>query len=253
MNKYKKQFEEYLNKYNFNSKLSDAIKYVMFSDGNRIRPQLVLAWCDVCGGNIEDALPLALAIECIHTMSLIHDDLPCMDNETIRRGKFCLHLATNEMTAILTGDTLLSMAFSIVANCDLEDSQKLEAIKVLSKASCSMADGQYIEACTLLHSVDEWQVIHYGKTAVLLESACALGVIAANGSYECMSEAMKYGKSLGMAYQIIDDIRDDDGISIIDEMDYLYNTINSYKNNCDIGDETNSRSFLTSLAKKVLI
>lgn len=249
MNKYKMKFEKHINEYICDGFLSDAIKYAMLGDANRIRPQVLMAWCEACGGNIDDAIPLAMAVECGHTMSLIHDDLPCMDDAVTRRGKQCLHLATSEATAVLSGDMLLSAAFFIIANCNLSDKQRLVAIKILSKTACLMADGQYAELCGASES---WQTIYYDKTAALLEAACMLGVVAANGSPEQMLEAQRYGKGLGMAYQIVDDIKDNDGIAANTALEDLRCMIQEFHNDCDVGYETESRAFLTTLAKKVL-
>ena len=252
MKDYKKLFEEYLNSYMFPDSMLNIIKYVMYDSGNRIRPQLALAWCEACGGEITSAMPFALAVECIHTMSLIHDDLPCMDNETMRRGKLCLHKTEGEAVAVLCGDLLLSLAFNIITKCDISEEQRIKAISVLSETACNMANGQYIELTADPNTIEEWTEVHKGKTAGLLEAACMLGVIAANGTELQFNKAMLYGRSIGLGYQLIDDIRDHDGISNKISNDISNQLIQGYIHNCEVNNGTNASAFLTKFAKAVL-
>lgn len=252
MTDYRQLFENYLEEQRFDGSLGPAIDYVIRNGGNRIRPQLVLAWCDACGGQVEDTLPLALAVECVHTMSLVHDDLPCMDNSNERRGKPCLHVAMDEQTAVLCGDKLLAYAFNIVTNADYDDEQIISALYVLSKVACNMADGQHLELVSEETTVEKWTEIHEGKTASLLECACVLGVIAANGCESQLIKAKTYGRSLGLGYQLLDDTRDNDGISTKLDTNDIEQLMATYSTGCYMGMEAEAYQFLTEFARKVL-
>lgn len=190
-----------------------AMRYSLFAGGKRLRPILCLAAAESCGGKINAALPLACAVECIHTYSLIHDDLPSMDNDDLRRGRATCHKVFGEGIAILAGDALLTIAFEIAARAkttshyDLRDffreiatgagSQKLIAGQVADLE----AEGRRINRAQLRY-------IHENKTAALLTASVRLGAMAANANAKQLTAITAFGRALGLAFQVIDDILD---------------------------------------------
>lgn len=189
-----------------------AMKYSLSNGGKRLRPILVLEFCRVCGGNINDALPLACAIEFIHTYSLIHDDLPCMDNDDMRRGNPSCHKMYGESTALLAGDALLTHAFEIVSGSDLNDSQIASAVSLLAQNAGvgGMIGGQILDLKYENQdpNISELLTVHKLKTGALISAACLLGCIAANAAGNQISAASKYAYNLGIAFQIKDDLLD---------------------------------------------
>lgn len=192
--------------------LFEAMRYSLLAGGKRLRPVMVLAFCELCGGNADAALPFAAAIEMVHTYSLIHDDLPCMDNDDLRRGKPTNHCVFGEAKAVLAGDGLLTAAFSQLASAKLPAKQVVEAVRVLSLCAgeLGMVGGQVLDMdaenriCTEQEVID----IQSRKTGALISAACQLGVIAAGGSIEQQNAAAAYADALGLAFQIRDDILD---------------------------------------------
>ena len=193
------------------SLIEDAMKYSLESGGKRVRPMLVLEFCRICGGDIEKALPFAAAVEFIHTYSLIHDDLPCMDNDDMRRGKPASHIKYGEANALLAGDALLTHAFSALAAADVNAENVVDAVKELSAfaGANGMIGGQIIdlegENKNLL--IDDLFLMDKLKTAALITSACVLGCISAD-CYDNIPAAKKFAENLGIAFQIIDDVLD---------------------------------------------
>lgn len=192
----------------------EAMKYSLQNGGKRIRPVLTLEFCRLCGGDIMDALDLACAVEMIHTYSLIHDDLPCMDNDDMRRGKPSCHIRYGENYALLAGDGLLTIAFEVIAKSSLAVShpdRALKAISVLaSNAGCmGMIGGQVVDLKSEGFKIDleTLRLMDSLKTGALIKAAAMLGVIAA-GKEEFMHTAQKYTEFLGHAFQIVDDILD---------------------------------------------
>lgn len=194
----------------------EAMIYSLTSGGKRIRSILVLEFCRINGGDINKALPIAAAIEMIHAYSLIHDDLPCMDDDEMRRGKPSCHAKFGESTALLAGDALLTLAFEVISTASTIDMLSAEgclrAIRVL--ASCAgidgMVGGQVMDLLDEGKVIDEQtlNVTHLKKTGALIKAACKLGVIAANGSAAEMKKAEEFAQSFGLAFQIVDDILD---------------------------------------------
>lgn len=191
----------------------EAMRYSLLDAGKRVRPTLTLAFCEALGGNINSAIDFACAVEMIHTYSLIHDDLPCMDDDDMRRGKPSCHKAFDEATALLAGDALLTLAFQTLSECDKQpDSVKIKAIQALSKLSgvAGMIGGQVID----LDSEDKQVTLETlitmdsGKTCALIEAACVLGCLCAGGDDDAVNAAMAYSHGVGMAFQIVDDILD---------------------------------------------
>lgn len=191
--------------------ITDAMRYSISAGGKRIRPVLVLEFCRICGGNAENAVSAACAIEMIHTFSLIHDDLPCMDNDDFRRGRPSCHKAYNESLALLAGDALENMAYKIIADDDrINDSIKVKLIRVLTKATEDMIKGQVIDTENEGKMMSESLLLRMYdmKTAALLKAACVMGCICAEAGETQIDAAYRYAFDLGTAFQIIDDILD---------------------------------------------
>ncbi|HEX5177298.1 MAG TPA: farnesyl diphosphate synthase [Chthoniobacteraceae bacterium] len=190
-----------------------AMRYSVFAGGKRLRPILSLAAAEACGGELSRAMPAACAIECVHTYSLIHDDLPCMDDDDLRRGRPTNHKVFGEGIAVLAGDALLTVAFEILAAAPATRRYPV-AILVgeLARAagSRSLIAGQVLdlEGESRKTSLRELQFIHRAKTAALLTAAIRLGAMSANASAMRLKALTRFGEALGLAFQIIDDILD---------------------------------------------
>jgi geranylgeranyl diphosphate synthase type II len=196
--------------------LHRAMHYSLFAGGKRVRPALVLASAESVGGSAAEALNTACAFECIHTYSLIHDDLPAIDNDDMRRGRPTCHKAFGEAAAILAGDALLTAAFELVAATKTTDPAKvIKVIAELSKASGSvgMIGGQMVdiesEGAEVPFPVLEY--IHIHKTGELILAAVRCGAIMGGASQKELEALSRYGKSIGLAFQIADDILDVEG------------------------------------------
>ena len=190
-----------------------AARYSLLGKGKRLRPILTLATVETLGGCIETALFPACALEMIHTYSLIHDDLPCMDDDDFRRGKPSLHRAFSESSAVLTGDYLLTYAFEVIAQApNLTPLQKIQLIDILAKNSGSegMVGGQImdVEAEEKNINLETLQQIHRRKTGALLTASILFGAIIANASKEETQILQQFGQDIGLAFQIIDDVLD---------------------------------------------
>jgi len=186
--------------------ITAAARYSVFSGGKRFRPQLTLA----IGG--PDALIPACAIELVHTYSLIHDDLPCMDNDDLRRGKLTLHKVYSEGHALLTGNFLLTYAFQLLAEAPLLSAhQKIELITILSRAvgAEGMIGGQAIDICNPILTLETLTDLHMKKTGALITAAVEFGGIVAN--YPDREVLRTLGKDLGILFQLLDDLADNDG------------------------------------------
>lgn len=193
--------------------LFDAMQYSLMAGGKRIRPILAFEFCRVCGRDWKNAAPFAAAIEMIHTYSLIHDDLPCMDNDDYRRGRLTNHKVYGEGMAVLAGDALLTDAFGIAASAQLPNpSDMATAIGVLSECagSLGMVGGQVLDIMSEERELTEQEVldIQNRKTGCLISAACALGVIAGGGSEKQYEAACQFAAGLGLAFQIRDDMLD---------------------------------------------
>jgi geranylgeranyl diphosphate synthase type II len=193
--------------------LHRAMRYSLFAGGKRLRPILCLAAAEACGGKIRNALPLACALECIHTYSLVHDDLPSMDNDDFRRGRPTCHKIFGDGIAILAGDALLTIAFEIVSNAKptsrYDTSSLLREIAVAA-GSQKLIAGQVadLEAEGKNVQREQLQFIHENKTAAILKSSVRLGAMSANADARKLSAVTRFGERLGLAFQIIDDILD---------------------------------------------
>lgn len=194
----------------------EAMRYSIFAGGKRLRPILMLSFCEICGGDVNEALPFACAMEMIHTYSLIHDDLPAMDNDDLRRGMPTSHIKFGEATAILAGDALLNRAFEIVSAYDGKYPERaLKAINILALSSGTegMIGGQVvdIESEGREITLDELRYLYLGKTGAIIRSACTIGTLMGGGNDEEIKAADEFAKNLGIAFQIQDDILDVEG------------------------------------------
>ncbi len=194
--------------------LWEAMGYSLFAGGKRIRPILTLAACEAVGGKMEDVLPAACAIEMVHTMSLIHDDLPCMDNDDYRRGRLTNHKVYGEAQALLAGDALLAYAFQIMAQTPspVPPSRTVEAMELLARASAAegMMGGQSVdllsEGKTL--PLEALQSLHRMKTGALLKASILCGGILGGAGPPEMAALTRFSEEAGISFQIVDDILD---------------------------------------------
>lgn len=192
--------------------LFDSMRYSLLAGGKRLRPIFVLDFCRMCGGNWQKALPFAAAVEMIHTYSLIHDDLPCMDDDDLRRGKPTNHKVYGEAMAVLAGDALLTTAFKQLTQADFPAEARIKAVEVLSDCAgeLGMVGGQVLDIqseerqCTRQEVID----IQSRKTGALIKAACVLGVLAGQGSGAQIEAAAGFAEHLGLAFQIRDDMLD---------------------------------------------
>ena len=195
-------------------RILDAMKYSLLAGGKRIRPILTLAATESVGGAPERALPAACALEMIHTYSLIHDDLPAMDNDDLRRGKPTCHIAFDEATAILAGDALLTMAFEMLSSIDPEQTEShpvwLPVIHTIARSAgyLGMIEGQMqdIESEGRQLSRTELENMHALKTGALIEASVHAGALIGNGSAKQIEKLGIYARNIGLAFQVTDDI-----------------------------------------------
>lgn len=217
MNEYKSLIDEKLAEYFMPAGLPydgllESMRYSLTAGGKRIRPILVLEFCRISGGDVQKALPVACAVEMLHTYSLIHDDLPCMDNDDLRRGKPTNHVVYGECTAVLAGDALQAEAFGTILRSELPAEVRANCAEILADAvgSDGMCAGQFLDMKgeNMVLSEDELNEINSRKTGALLIAACRMGVAAAGGSDEQLEAAALFGAAIGAAFQIRDDILD---------------------------------------------
>ena len=198
------------------NRLFDAMEYSLLAGGKRLRPILAFEFCRMCGRDWKSAAPFAAAIEMIHTYSLIHDDLPCMDNDDYRRGRLTNHKVYGEAMAVLAGDALLTDAFSVAATAQLPRTEDMAlAIGVLSECagSLGMVGGQVLDIMSEERDCTENEVIaiQSRKTGALINAACVLGAIAGGANEEQLEAASRFAGALGIAFQIRDDMLDQIG------------------------------------------
>lgn len=219
--------------------LQDAMEYSLLVGGKRIRPVLTLETCRLCGGDIQTALPFACAVEMVHTYSLIHDDLPAMDDDDLRRGHPTNHVVYGESTAILAGDALLTAAFEHLTYAKLPADRIVAAVQCLSYAagSAGMVGGQALDMAGEGRALnkEELNLLQSLKTGALISAAAELGCIAAGGGPEQRTQVRTYAQALGRAFQVRDDMLD-----VISSREELGKPIGS--------DQTNEKStFVTAL------
>lgn len=202
----------FLNEGEPQQKLFEAMRYSLLAGGKRLRPVLVLEFCRLCGGDWQKAAPFAAAVEMVHTYSLIHDDLPCMDNDDYRRGRLTNHKVYGEATAVLAGDALLTAAFSSLTAAPYSPETRVRAVETLARCAgeLGMVGGQLLDmesaerACTQQEILD----IQSRKTGAFIRAACLLGVLAGGGSEAQEQAAGTFADHLGLAFQIRDDMLD---------------------------------------------
>ncbi|MBC3937446.1 MULTISPECIES: polyprenyl synthetase family protein [Anaerotruncus] len=225
MNRYEQQLASYATQVNdalrerlhFDRELRqivvvDAMRHSLLDAGKRLRAAMVLEFGRLTHASREGAMALACAIEMIHAYSLIHDDLPCMDDDDFRRGKPSCHKAFGEANALLAGDGLLTLAFETAADAPLSDAQRVEAVRTLAKAAgvCGMLGGQVIDLGCEGKPVDleTLNTLYALKTGALLRASARLGCLAGNAGEELLETADRYARACGLAFQITDDILD---------------------------------------------
>lgn len=204
--------EAYARRWPVYGQLPSAMSYSLLSGGKRIRPVLTLAVCALLGGEEDKALPLACGLEMLHTSSLIHDDLPCMDDDDLRRGKPTNHKVYGEAMATLAGDGLLIAAFETLADASLSPGQAVRAVSCLARAAgpAGMVGGQVLDLLGEGKALTEEEIITIQrlKTGCMIEAAARLGAIAADASPEQEEAVCTYARKLGLAFQIRDDLLD---------------------------------------------
>ena len=267
---YLSKFESYIEKYldelkknQVDDNLFESMKYSLTSKGKRIRPIIMMAFYELCGGKSPEILKFALAIEMVHTYSLIHDDLPAMDNDTMRRGKPCNHVKFGEDIALLAGDALLTNAFDLISSVnesEIESSKIVKAIGILSQraGAFGMVSGQAMDLQQDISKIskDDILKIYNLKTANLISASAEMGAAAADTNDAYLSAAKNYGKNVGLCFQIIDDILDKESENIQkfggikEAKDYALKLSNQAKNSLEIfeGDS----KFLSELADSLL-
>ncbi len=199
------------------ARVVEAMRYAFFSGGKRLRPFLVLASADLFGVSKKQALRVAAAVECVHCYSLVHDDLPAMDDDDMRRGKPTVHIAFDEATAILAGDALMTMAFEILSDelSHPDPNVRLRLIRNLARASGhhGMVGGQMIDLSANTHKLGEAEVyrLQQMKTGALISFAAEAGAVLGHASPQAVSSLQGYARDLGLAFQIADDLLDVEG------------------------------------------
>ena len=192
-------------------RLQEAMRYSLLAGGKRVRPVMTLAFCDMLGGQWREALPFACALELVHTYSLIHDDLPCMDDDDLRRGRPTCHKVYGETMAVLAGDALQGEAFGLIAAAPaMTAQQRIDAVAVLS-AACGgdgMVAGQVLDMDHLAQGEADLRLLHRLKTGAMLQAAAELGCVAAGADYGLRQRARDYGCHIGLAFQVRGDVLD---------------------------------------------
>jgi len=223
-------------------RLLQAMRYSLLAGGKRIRPVLALAFCEASGGRAEDALEFACAAEMLHTYSLIHDDLPCMDDDNLRRGRPTNHVVFGEYTAVLAGDALQTAAFETILKAPLDAEKRAAAALTLAEASgvYGMCGGQQLdmEGEGRLLAIDQIEIINSQKTAALIIAAAKMGCIAAGGTMAQLEAAEKYASALGLAFQLRDDLLD------------IESTTEVLGKNIGSDEESNKSTFVSLLGVK---
>lgn len=204
--------ESFIDNRPMSENLRDGIKYGLFGGGKRLRPVLVVRACEAVGGTAQDAMPPAAAIEMVHCFSLVHDDLPAMDDDDMRRGRPTLHKHTNEAMAILAGDGMLSLAFELLATRVSDAQLASSLVRELSVATSDMVAGQVFDTLPdfddEIEDIQRLEIIHKHKTAALLRASCRMGAIIGGGSASQLAALTRYAEAIGLMFQIVDDLLD---------------------------------------------
>ncbi len=192
--------------------LANAMKYAVLGPGKRMRPILVVRCCEAVGGKAEDALPPAAAIEMIHAFSLVHDDLPAMDDDDLRRGRPTLHKHSNEAMAILAGDGLMGLAFELIVTRVADSKLAMSLIEELAVGTNDMVAGQVYDTLQdfddSLAPLDRLKLIHRHKTGALLRASCRMGAMCGGADEQTLANVTAYGDAIGLMFQVVDDVLD---------------------------------------------
>lgn len=192
--------------------LREAVKYSVLGPGKRLRPALTILCCEATGGGRRAALAPAGAMELIHCFSLVHDDLPAMDDDELRRGRPTLHIHAGEAMAILAGDAMVSLAFEWLTGSDVDSARQGALVRELAGATTAMISGQVYDTLggftSRMNDRQRLDAIHRNKTAALITAACRMGAICANAPASQLDAVTRYGQSIGMMFQIVDDLLD---------------------------------------------
>jgi geranylgeranyl pyrophosphate synthase len=192
--------------------LADAAMYAVMNGGKRVRPVLTLLCCEAVGGTREEAMQAAIAVEFIHCFSLVHDDLPAIDNDDVRRGKPTLHIKSGEAMALLAGDLLLPVAFSQLTCPQFNVQQQAKLTKLLATATSNMVVGQVYDTLgglpKHLDIKQQLEEIHRNKTGALIQCACEMGAICGGASADAFEAISTFGRATGLMFQIVDDLID---------------------------------------------
>ena len=192
------------------AKLHEAMRYSVFAGGKRLRPILCIASCEACGGTAEQAMRAACALELLHTYTLIHDELPAMDDDTLRRGRPTCHIAFDEATAILAGDALLTLAFEVLAGVpNIGSPLALELARAAGSLGVIGGQAEDIDAEGKMPDADLVGYIHRNKTAALIRAACLMGGLCAGADDHTLEKLAQYGENAGLAFQLADDLLDE--------------------------------------------
>ncbi len=209
--------EEYLDRYTISKRMLEPMKYSLTAGGKRLRPILCLAACEAVGGQTSNAVPVACALEMIHTYSLVHDDLPALDDDDMRRGTQTCHKRFGEAVAVLTGDALLNTAFELLADWSLENNMqtlpleaRVKVIQTVSRASgCrGMIEGQARDLEFEGHplTLKDLEELHRLKTGEMISASVVTGALIGNGNKAQIERLKNYSKNIGLAFQVVDDI-----------------------------------------------
>jgi geranylgeranyl pyrophosphate synthase len=190
-------------------KLHEAMRYSVLTGGKRLRPALCIAACEACGGTVEQAMPAACALEFLHTYTLIHDDLPAMDDDTLRRGRPTCHIQFDEATAILAGDALLTLAFEVLATQRQGGALALELARAAGSRGVIGGQMEDVDAEGKTPDTMLVEYIHRNKTASLIRAACVMGGICAGANVQTLEKLAQYGENAGLAFQLADDLLDE--------------------------------------------
>lgn len=201
-------------------RIAEAMAYSLMANGKRLRPVLCIAAAEAVGGQMADALPAACALEMIHTYSLIHDDLPCMDDDDLRRGKPTCHVAFDEATAVLAGDALLTFAFQTLTRAESHrsanrDKKRLQATYIIARAAGheGMISGQMLDMAAEGRAFDltALKKMHRLKTGALIEASLVAGAVVGGASDDEIANLRRYGRDIGLAFQVVDDVLNVEG------------------------------------------
>ena len=230
--------------------LRRAMSYSLLAGGKRVRPVLTLEFCRLCGGDVHRALPVACGVEMLHTYSLIHDDLPCMDDDDERRGMPTNHKKFGETTAVLAGDCLQGEAFAALCAADIGEAERFRCCRILSRAAglAGICGGQFLDLSDGPADEDSLRRTHERKTSSLIGASCALGAAAAGAEEDVICAAEEFGAALGMAFQCRDDILDGDGFCALLGKEKCQQLTDGYTNRAlDLLDGFSDSGFLRDL------